>query len=65
MKQLQHMTFHNGKFLMTEQAAGHSISVLHLTSYLNIAGDIITRKTSVIYLTALFGKIDSPHFRLD
>ncbi|XP_052027985.1 zinc finger protein basonuclin-2-like isoform X2 [Apodemus sylvaticus] len=43
MKQLQHISFHNGNFLMTEEVAGHFISMFPSISLLTIAEEIITR----------------------
>ncbi|XP_052012799.1 uncharacterized protein LOC127664712 isoform X1 [Apodemus sylvaticus] len=43
MKQLQHISFHNGNFLMTEEVAGHFISMFSSTSLLTTAEEIIMR----------------------
>ena len=43
MKQHQHRTFHNGNFLITEEGAGHAISMFRSSSLLTIAEEIITR----------------------
>ncbi|GAB1287486.1 Predicted gene 1527 [Apodemus speciosus] len=48
MKQLHHMTFNNGNVLMTKEGADHSISVLHLTSYLTRSKKILLQETTSI-----------------